>query len=374
MGYFIVLAISWIGSLISKGKGIICTFIAFLWMAYLGGTASPTTTTDYISYQYYYNLLLNGLPGNRLEWLYTYLSKVAIYYGFDYASFRLFLIYATFIILFIAVIRLTEKPILFSALFLIFPFFNEVTQVRSFVAYTLVLFGLTFLKKLSFKNILIFEVIVWLGMGFHSSASVFLFIPLVQIFVQKAGITKASYLSTILTFSFALLLMISSKIGTLINFMARILELVGGSFIATTFTNLMNHSSNRKIFFVIALISYVSYQWYLAKVGNECSTNNSSFRVPYSLYALLLMGELLLPLLLISDQLQRFQRIGIESGLLIASTLFYEKVKTKKSGRYLFILIVVVLILISMFLYYGLTDINADFPKSIPYIGHFIKE
>lgn len=374
MGYFIVLIISWIGSLISKGKGIILTVIAFAWMAYLGGTASPTTTTDYISYQYYYNLLLNGLPGNRLEWLYTYLSKVSIHYGFDYASFRLFLICATFVILFTAVIRLTEKPILFSALFLVFPFFNEVTQVRSFIAYTLVLFGLTFLKNLRFKNLIIFEVIVWLGMGFHSSASVFLFIPLVQMFVQKVGITKASYFSTIFTLVFTLLLMITSRIGTLINLIAKMLEVIGGSSVATTFVNLMSHSSNRKMFFVIALVIYISYQWYLTKVGNECSLNDSSFRVPYSLYALLIMGELLLPLLLISDQLQRFQRIGIESGLLIASSIFYEKMRTKKSEGYLFLLIVSILILISMFLYYGLTDISADFPKSIPYIGHFIKE
>lgn len=374
MGYLIVLTLSWFDSLISKGKGILFTICAFAWMAYLGGAASPTTTLDYSGYQYYYDLLVNGLPGNRLEWLYTLLSKLAISHNFEYAQFRLWLICATFIILFISVVRLTERPIIFVALFLLFPFFNEVTQVRSFVAYSLVLLGLTFLKKLTLKNTIIFEFIVWLGMGFHSSAAIFIFIPLIQLLIRKFGISRSSRLATIFTILFSLVLIVTSKIGFVINVIAKMLDIVAGNSISITFIDLMGHSSNRKLFFLIALISYVVFQWGLANLGEKLFENSAQNQVPYPQYALLIMGEMLLPLLLLSDQLQRFQRIGLEGGFLIVGTLFLREQNRTEGKAYIFIIKTLIFVIISMYIYYGLTNMNTDFPNSIPYIAHFVKE
>ncbi|MBZ5963224.1 EpsG family protein [Leuconostoc gasicomitatum] len=374
MGYFIILIMSWLDSLISKGKGIILTLIAFAWMAYLGGAASPNTTLDYAGYQYYYDLLVKELPGNRLEWLYTSLSEIAISHNFEYAEFRLWLICVTFIILFIAVLRLTEKPIVFAALFLIFPFFNEVTQVRSFVAYSLVLFGLSFLKKLTIMNIIIFEFIVWLGIGFHSSAAIFVLIPVIQFFVQKVGIKKASHSATVFTIIFSLVLLVTSRVSVIVNLIASMLEIIAGSSVSITFINLMNHSSNRKTFFLIALLSYAVFQWYLSNIGNELFDNDKQVQVPYAQYSLLIMGEMLLPLLLLSDQLQRFQRIGIEGGLLIVGTLFLREKRNKDNTAYIFIIKVLIFVFISMYIYYGLTDLNTDFPNSIPYIAHLVSE
>lgn len=378
MGYLVILTLAWLNSLIGKGKGILLTICAFCWMAYLGGAASPDTTLDYSGYQYYYDLLVKGLQGNRLEWLYTLLSKIAISYGLDYAQFRLWLICATFLILFIAVLRLTEMPIMFVALFLLFPFFNEVTQVRSFVAYSLVLFGLVFLKKLNIRNIIMFELIVWLGMGFHSSAAIFLFIPIIQFFVQQKGIKRASVLVTEFTIISSLFLLVTSKVGVVVKTIASVLEIFAGSSISNTFINLMNNSNKGKMFFFFVLLSYAVFQWTLVNAGSEYFNNKLAKtpydKTPYAQYTLLFMGEMLIPLLLISDQLQRFQRIGIESGLLLVGTLFLNDRKKKGLLSFLFLAKVIVFIVISIYLYYGLTVPNAVFPNSIPYIAHLINE
>lgn len=372
MGYFIVLILSWCDSFLSKKRGILLTVVAFTWMAYLGGSASPITTTDYASYQYYYDLVASGLPGNRLEWLYTFLSKVAISFNLDYPTFRMWLISATFIILIIAVIRLTERPIVFAALFLIFPFFNEITQVRSFVAYSIVLLGVSFLKQCHFHNLIIFGMAIVLAMGFHSSAAIFFLLPIVRALVKRIGIIKVAIGANFLVLLFTILLVITAKVSVVVNLISRILEVVAGNSVSVTFTTLISHSNGSKTFLLMAVILYIANQWYLTININNLALTDSQFQIPYASFSLLIMGEVLLPLLLLSDQLQRFQRIGIESGFLIAGTLLAYRLKSKSIN--FSILMVLFLTLSNMFLYYGLNSINDEFPQSIPYLGHFISQ
>lgn len=373
MGYFVILALSWFDTLIAKNKGIFITIIAFAWMAYLGGAASPISTLDYATYQYYYSLLVNGQQ-NRLEWLYNYFSNIAILHNLEYSDFRLWLISVTFVILFLAVVRLTAKPIIFAAFFMIFPFFNEVTQVRSFVAYTLVLFGLSFLNSLTIKKIIVFELFVWLGMGFHSSAAIFSLVPFVQFLIKKNGVFKVSCLSIIFTSTMSLLLFITSRSKIIVGLIGSALHIVAGSSISDTFVNLMNNSGGGVLFFLTIFLSYSLFQWYLVQTGARIFKSASEELVPFSQYALLIVGELLLPLLLVSDQLQRFQRFGIETGILIVGTIFFQMRNKKDNGAFIFFSIMLIFILFFAYVFYGVMNPSDDFPKSIPYIAHLMSE
>lgn len=374
MGYFIILIMSWLDSLISKGKGIILTLIAFAWMAYLGGAASPNTTLDYASYQYYYNLLATGLPGNRMEWCYTLLSNVAISYNLDYYTFRIYLVSATFIVLFAAVLRLTKKPVLFAAMFMIFPFFNEVTQIRSFVAYTIVLLGVSFMrKKVTLKTILFYELTVLLAMGFHSSAGIFLFLPIIIIMIQKHEIHTIFRRVTIASIILTFILMVLSVGNVFINTIGKSLEFVAGSQISTTFVNLMSHSDGSKVMFLEIFLAYfgLTYLIYFYVMNNSYLNylkDNQAFKLCFSL--VLFLG-LLLPLLLISRDLVRFQRFGFEVGMLIVATLL-SVLEQKKQSRFLFLSLAIVFIGVGgwqIYYVYG-----SPFWDSIPYIAHLVSE
>lgn len=374
MGYLVILTLTWLNALIGKSKGILLTIFAFCWMAYLGGAASPITTTDYASYKYYYDLLVNGQPGNRMEWLYTYFSELAIAHNFDYALFRLWLVCITFLILFIAVLRLTSNPDLFTALFLIFPLFNEITQIRSFVAYTLVLVGISFLNILNFKRIIVYEFFVFLAIGFHSSAAIFSIIPVIVLLIKKIGLRKVSRISLIITVLFSLILLITSKINIVVNLLANFLTIIGGASVSITFLNLMNNSSNRKFFFLMVLLSYILFTKFIIFLGENVGKSDSDLSLKIlPVFSLLFIGEMLIPLLLISDQLQRFQRFGIEGGMVIFSMIILNFGNKKIVSRK-YILIVFLFTIFNMFLYYGLFNYDNEFSQSIPYLSHLVKE
>lgn len=374
MGYLIVLTFSWFDSLISKSKGILLTACAFAWMAYLGGDASPTTTLDYASYEYYYNLLVTGLPGNRMEWCYTLLSNVAINYNLDYATFRILLVSATFLVLFFTVLRLTKKPVLFASIFMLFPFFNEVTQVRSFVAYTIVLLGISFMRyKVSFKGILFFELSVLLAMGFHSSAGIFLFLPIISMVIQKRGIAKIFKEVTIFSILFACFLMIMSVGNVFVNLIGSVLNVVAGPQVSSTFVNLMSHSDGSTVLFVTVFFSYVGLTsiLYLCVDNNHCLTylkDDPMFKICFSL---LLFIELLVPMLLISRDLVRFPRFGFEVCFLVIGTILFALEKNNQTKTWFLIFSILCISVGGWEIYYVY---GPPFWDSIPYIAHLINE
>lgn len=372
MGYFIVLIMSWIDSLLSKGKGIIIAAVAFFWMAYLGGAASPLTTTDYPDYQNSYIMLSKGIQG-RFEWMYTYLSNYAIQQNFDYAKFRLWLISAIFLILFISVIRLTNKPILFAAFFLIFPFFNEVTQVRSFSAYTIVLFGLSFLKNdLNFKNIIIFEFATFIAMGFHSSAGIFLLVPVFIFIVRKMGFINSFKRFGTLTIFFTALLLLLSSGKFFVKIISNILNLLVGKSISTTFTNLMSISGGNEFTFFEVSITYwmLLYLIYFFVKNVSCLSYLKTNELFISCFSLSLFIGFLSPLLLISVDLVRFQRFGFEILIILISILYGVLQKNHVENKIL-LLISILLICVAGWSIYSIY--GPLFIQSIPHIGHFVK-
>ncbi len=364
MGYLFILITSWFNTLYIKGKGYLVAILAFAWMAYLGGAASAFTTLDYANYATYYQLTAAGVDV-RLEWLYTLLSRRAVIVGLDYAQFRLILFGVTFAILFVAVIRLTELPVLFAACFMLFPFFDEVTQVRSFVAYSIALLATSFLSRLSLKRILVFEALIVLAIGFHSSAGVFVLLPLLQYAVQKTSPAHAARVVDIVMIVFALFLLVFSKINFLVNLIAKLLLFVSSESTSNSFLSLMAQQTGSKKFFLEVFIGY----WLFKKLILWAGKDNPK-AISANVYSLFLLGQLLLPLLLISDQMQRLPRLGIEAAILIIGTLVATEVSKSKRAQQV-ILLTLGLVLVNAFFYYGLLEPSAPFPTSIPYLAHF---
>lgn len=116
----------------------IYTIATLIIMVYLMGTVSPYHSFDTAAYQYMYDL---PPVTHRFEIGYMSFSYYFYEHGFTYETFRI-CSYTVFVILmFLGVKKLTPNLIGFYSLYLIFPFFLDVTQVRQFFMFSLVIFG-----------------------------------------------------------------------------------------------------------------------------------------------------------------------------------------------------------------------------------------
>lgn len=369
MGYFTVLFISWMTSIFSRKKGVVISALAFAWMSYLAGTASPDTTLDYLSYRVTYNVVATGQMGNRMEWLYTFLSEVASRHSLDYAAFRLWIMSFGFLILFIAVLRLSESPVLFTAMFLIFPFFSEATQVRSFIAYSIVLLAVSFLREgFKLRRLIPMEGLILLAAGFHSSALIYAVLPVVFIFINKLGIVRSSSVVTIITFISSMFMFVAKSSGTVVEFIYKLLSIFGGHAVADTFASLMRLSGGRLSYFLLTIVTYTLFQAIVAVKLEKLNMLDSAAYKINSVWSIVLTSQLLIPLLLVSDQMLRFQKFGMEAMMLLLGTLL---VKSPKGSK-LWLAPFIILFLTANFVrYYGVMDYTRLFLESIPYIGHF---
>lgn len=128
----------------NKGLKFVYTLAVLITMVFLMGTVSPYHSFDTASYEYMYSWVPDS---HRLEIGYMNFSYLFYKNGFSYESFRIFS-YALFIILmFIGIRELTPNLIGFYSLYLIFPFFLDVTQVRQFFMNSLVLLGVGLFSK-----------------------------------------------------------------------------------------------------------------------------------------------------------------------------------------------------------------------------------
>lgn len=364
MAYFIILGIDFLIAIFTKLKGKALSIFTFAFMAWLGGWADPMTTTDYLDYEAAYY----GKLTNRFEWLYTYFSNASLHHGLTYAEFREILIVVTFVLLYFSVLRLTEKPILFVAIFMIFPFFNEVTQVRSFVAFTLILFaGAFFLKNNSVKNIVAYELLVYIAGGFHSSALIFSIVPLVTGLVHRLGLWRTVKGSIALMLVSTVLLFFTAKMSLVISVIYSALSIFGNEAVANTFFSLMTNTSRNLPLLIAVITIYVVVMYLLVLGQNDIMTEMREYKYTF-LWAIIIIAALLIPLLVVSDQPQRFQRLGLEAAILIFTTIYQ---KSSIRQNVIQILVGVLILTVATFYFYGLGDPNGLFPKSIPFLGHF---
>ena len=112
--------------------------IALVTMIYLMGTVSPYHSFDTSAYMYMFNLPPST---HRFESGYMNLSYFFYVNGFSYETFRISSYFIFTLAMFIGVYQLTPNLIGFYSLYLIFPFFLDVTQVRQFFMTALVIFG-----------------------------------------------------------------------------------------------------------------------------------------------------------------------------------------------------------------------------------------
>ena len=371
MIYLGILIFNWVEEVIKK-KSIVFPVLSLLYLAWLGGAPNPVTISvlDYHNYEENYNAMFASTYNSRFEWGYLSLAKVAYNSGLTYAQFRLILCFIIFIVLLIAVRRFTNNLAFFVGIFAIFPFFNEIDQIRSFAMYTLILLAASFLIKVNKKNIIISTLIIFLATGFHSSGYFYLVFIGIRLLMHKNIKINSMIIIISIVNSIILFLTGSTSAGQKI---AQIIGSLTGN--ASANENILTNfvggegSFTKKLMMILsyALITVLAKKMavYIVSLIENNNNNNITGKVN-SLMSLIYSGMLSLPLLFMSFQYQRFPRFGLETVIILTALYFEHKIKIV--DRFIGMLVTLVFVLFLSFIFYGIP--NSQIAQSIPFLVH----
>lgn len=141
------------------------TWIFLMIILYVFNIGNP----DYHAYVYAYN--------NRVgahEWLWNYLSIIAKDSGLDYILFRFILVTISFLLIRKTIVKYSFRPDIVCILYFIFPFALDVTQVRNFIAMSILVYAFPLLIYRKLFNRLCFILLTILAAGFHYAAYIYL--------------------------------------------------------------------------------------------------------------------------------------------------------------------------------------------------------
>lgn len=342
-----------------KEKKIWFSVPMVLTLVYLGGNPDPITTVDYLAYESEYNNRYLGYV-SRFEWLYQKVANIAVKYNLQYFQFRLILMLLIFIVLFIAVRRLTKNDKLFWLLFSFFPFFVETVQVRSFAMISLVLLAVSFLKYNKFQGYFTASVLIYLSTGFHTSGFLFfLILPVQFIFYKKWTISMLNgCLITCLVISIIVPLFL--KVGVLNGLTTLIQSISDDQEVINNVTTL--YFNGISVSSVILLLSALGFFILVINILKQQQIKlDDNLRVLFSYSCVTFIG---MPLLMISSQYDRILREGIIGMLIILSIVFENKVYLNK-----YIFQVTSVYFAVMYVFMGGYRLSPGFLNMLHYIG-----
>ncbi|MCP8854241.1 EpsG family protein [Latilactobacillus sakei] len=161
----IILAISFLVNKLQK----VFSVVALAVDAYLMANPPTLHNADYRLYKLSYNQQMTNFERG-----YTYLAKFFFNRGFSYATFREYLVYITFIILCIAIFRLTNNPSLVVLGYNIGLFAIEVIQVRNMLMLALAVLGFSLLRQGKTTNNILGLLVLVVATTFHTLGYFFL--------------------------------------------------------------------------------------------------------------------------------------------------------------------------------------------------------
>jgi len=178
--------------------------------------------TDGYQILYYDNSGKNFL---KIEIGFYYVMQIAKYFGFKYWAFRSIVIGTTLAIFQNAAKRLNTNVIKFWIYFLIFPLFYIAITIRFFFAFSIVLFGVSFLlsEQNRKKAFAIFAISILLATTFHTTSILFL-IYYIVFFSDERRFKKIVF--WIIIIEIALLFMIDRIIPLISSFVTFFRQLV----------------------------------------------------------------------------------------------------------------------------------------------------
>ena len=188
MQYAVWIFLIILGFLFVKNRGVAAAILIFDWILF----AFNRGNADYIPYFQIFNhakisASVDFISESGWQFL-CVLSRDFFHMGYE--SFRAFVSTIALIILFCGAIHFTKNIALFMALFNVFPMLLFIVQIRSFLAFAIVFFGIRFLEKKNTPNVIAYILLVILATTIHTS-SLFYLLFLIVVYIDNSKLTKA---------------------------------------------------------------------------------------------------------------------------------------------------------------------------------------
>ncbi|MGX5376815.1 EpsG family protein [Ligilactobacillus sp. LYQ135] len=351
-----------------KKDNRIIGLLGLLFLGYLCGTAGYQIN-DYLVYKINYNQVGTlGLSAMYFEKGYTNLGYMCYKMGMSYEQFRLFFSLLISIILFIGVSRFTKDICLFSFFYGYTLFFTDAVQVRSFMTIALVVLGISFIKKVNLRNIIISTFIILIAAQFQSLGYLFLSIIPLRILMQK----KEIHLKNIFIYSTMLytLFVIVGR-GRITKIIGEIAALTGGRLnlqekITTQYVTGGSIRTLVAVFIVTWGVIIMAY-WLIKATQNESKQKVNDSII--TLYSGILSSALILPFTYLAIDYARYPR-GCAIFFIILICMIIPKTNQLSKDNKVIIYIGIFFVLLVIGLYYNLMW-GHTFLSSIPYIIKF---
>lgn len=296
----------------SKTIQVIYTLCALGIMIYLMGTVDARHSFDTSAYEYMYSYLPST---HRFEAGYMNLSYWFYSHNIPYIDFRI-ITYAVFIIIMFMGIRLlTNNWLAFYSMYLIFPFFLDVTQVRQFFMFSLVILGSGIIAKCKGKiGFILGALIVVLSCEFQSSGIAYVLI----IFLIKINYKKILHCGEYLLWiesALAALLHVFSSNSVIQKALSLIVNLTGRSDSESIISLYSQGSSFSVVIFYILSIILAFYVYKL--LVNRVSEKVMPLRIKNVTTSIFLVGIIFIITLSGSADFERFIRGSIVALIIV---------------------------------------------------------
>ena len=268
-----------------------------------------------------------------LEPLYVLLQNLGQSLGMDY---NLFLIAMSFLFLFIrmlAIRKLSNKPNIVIALYLMFPFIMDITQVRMFYATSLILLGLVFLLKNTKKDNLIFMAFVLMATSIHAACIFYGLLLLVNQIDKKSPKKYAHQLAAIVVIAY--LMLFSGALYYVVSIASSFLGF-GTKFVETAFATSMAYKITHKITYMIEIGLFWAFFNYIfgrairkRKKDDYIKENIPNNNLLISCYKFNYTMLLLLPLAWFSGDIYRVQHGLLGLFYALYSNSYYMRNNTR---------------------------------------------
>ncbi|HBP97470.1 EpsG family protein [Leuconostoc lactis] len=369
MLYIISISLAFIGGTLKGKQTQILGIFVFAILAFLSANVDPVTTTDYTNYQTGYLSAPLG-ASSAFEHGYTLLGIEAYHLGMSYAEFRLIFTYFAYAILVVAILRFTSNISLVAFLFGIMLFFNLTTQIRNLMMIALVLFGLSFLKKKSKINILLFVIFIIIAAQIHTSGYFFLSILPLSI-VPPRLLDRLYFVMLFITMLISFLIIVVGN-NNFIQLITNLLGFVNRDNLMQRLNNSYSRGTDFLIKFLITLTG-IGTSWIAMNIVNRFHVTSDDYQVKNELNLLgaaTLVAMLSIPLIFLAPDYSRIPRESMIFLILIVAIYFENRNKFHDMVKMISMYFV---FLVPMFIYTHLIIWGPLFIDSIPYIAHWKK-
>ena len=169
--------------------------VFFAWILYAFATNGP----DYYSYESWYSYSVTQGFLQRFEIGFSGIMFLCAKLGLSFQQFIMVLSALGLFIFSISVYKYCQHPVLAMVLYLFYPFVFDVVQLRNFISFAIILFGIRFLKEFTLKNALLYGLCCLLAMSMHRTALfyVFFYIAYLKEFKNVVKVTVAGAFSIV---------------------------------------------------------------------------------------------------------------------------------------------------------------------------------